>query len=222
MPSSKLLTIARDKWHLPRAGVHYVPNGIDLTRFFPGSPSPEPPGEPVIGCVAALRSEKNLARLLHAAHRLAATLRFRLVIVGEGPERPALTALARSLGLAVEFRGEVSDPAPLYRGFDVFALSSDTEQMPLSVLEAMASGLPVVSTDVGDVGMMVAEPNRAFVSGRDDAALARSLAALLGAPELRRAIGAANRLRAEREYDALVMYERYRQIYAGEEEGGRR
>ena len=104
---------------------------------------------------------------------MAAALPARLVIVGDGPERAALERLSRRAraGRAGGFAGHLADPAPLYAGFDIFALSSDTEQMPLSVLEAMASGLPVAATDVGDVAAMLAAENQAFVTPLDDAAL---------------------------------------------------
>jgi glycosyltransferase involved in cell wall biosynthesis len=221
MPSRTLVRIAREVWRLPPARLRYIPNGIDLARFHPASSPPvslsgaEPP---VIGCVAALRPEKNVARLLRAAHRVAANRPLRLVIAGDGPDRPALTALAAELRLAVDFLGDIADPAPLYRGFDVFALASDTEQMPLSVLEAMASGLAVAATDVGDIAAMVAPENRSFISGRDDAALAAALGGLLDAPERRAVIGAANRRRAEREFDQALMFRRYRALLDGREE----
>lgn len=214
VPSRTLLRIATEIWRLPPRQLRYVPNGIDLARYFP---APEPPssGAPVVGAVAGLRPEKNLSRLLRAVHLLAATRPVRLVIAGDGPERAALAGLASELGLAVEFLGDIGDPAPLYRRLDLFALSSDTEQMPLSVLEAMASGLPVAATDVGDIAAMVAPENRPFISGRDDAALARSLGALIEAAPLRRAIGAANRLRAVGDFDELAMFRRYRALLEG-------
>lgn len=211
VPSRILQGITRDIWRLPTAQVRYIPNGVDLARFSP-APSRRSEGVLVIGCVAALRPEKNLARLLHAAERVATTRALRVVIAGEGPERPALQALAARLGLDVEFLGEIADPAPIYRRFDVFILASDTEQMPLSVLEAMASGLAIVSTDVGDVGAMVAPENRPLVSGRDASALAGSLGKLLEAPEWRFTLGAANRRRAEREFDQQLMFWRYRAL----------
>ena len=132
----------------------------------------------VIGTVAALRAEKNIARLIRALARLPAAAPARLVIVGDGPERAALEALAVAEGVGgrVEFAGHCADPAPLYAGFDIFALSSDTEQMPLSVLEAMASGLPVAATDVGDVAAMLDAANRPYVVAREDGALADALA----------------------------------------------
>lgn len=216
VPSRTLRRIATDVWRLPPRQLRYVPNGIDLARFFP-PPAPPQSEVPVLGAVAALRPEKNLARLLRAAHLLAATRPLKLVIAGEGPERAALASLASELGLAVTFLGDIADPAPLYRSLDLFALSSDTEQMPLSVLEAMASGLPVAATDVGDIAAMVAPENRPFIAGRDDAALARSIGALLDAASLRRAIGSANRLRATREFDELTMFRRYRALLEGAE-----
>ncbi len=211
VPSCTLQGIARDIWRIPAARLCHIPNGIDLSRFRPASP-PRRGDLQVIGCVAALRREKNLARLLHAVHGLTDRHRLRLIIAGDGPERLALRALAGELGLDVEFLGEVADPAPLYRRFDAFALASDTEQMPLSVLEAMASGLVVVTTDVGDIGTMVAAENRPFVSGHDDSALTKSLAALIVAPERRHEIGAANRRRAELEFDQQFMFRRYRAL----------
>jgi glycosyltransferase involved in cell wall biosynthesis len=217
MPSHTLIRIARDVWRLPPGQLRYIPNGVDLGRFRPLRTRARS-GPAVIGCVAALRPEKNLARLLRAVSLLGATRPFRLVIAGDGPERSALAATADELRLPIEFRGEIADPAPLYREFDVFALSSDTEQMPLSVLEAMASGLAVAATDVGDIAGMVAPENRPFISGRDDMALASSLGALLDAPERCHAIGAVNRRRTERDFDQMLMFQRYRNLLDGNPE----
>ena len=161
LPSRNLQRIATTIWRLPPARVRYIPNGIDLERFAAARTRRRAANTPpVIGTVAALRAEKNLARLLRAF--AAVDQPARLVIVGDGPERPALEAWRASLGLAerVEFAGHIDDPAPIYAGFDVFALSSDTEQMPLSVIEAMAAGLPVATTDVGDVRAMLAARTR--------------------------------------------------------------
>ncbi len=211
VPSRTLQSITLDVWRLRSAQVRYIPNGVDLARFAP-SPAPRRNDVTVIGCVAVLRREKNIARLLRAAKHVAATWPLRVVIAGDGPERPALQALAAELALDIEFLGDLADPAPIYRRFDVFALASDTEQMPLSVLEAMASGLAVVSTDVGDIGTMVAPENRPLVAGHDADALARSLCNLLEAPEWRLSLGVANRRRAEREFDQQLMFRRYRAL----------
>ncbi len=223
LPSHTLQRIATDTWRLPTRRLRHIPNGIDLTRFAAETPSGPPPwsaqeaGEgAVIGTVAALRPEKNLGRLIRAfallrRHRPDPPCRPRLVIIGDGPERSALHDLARALHVAdaVRFVGHMTEPQHAYRHFDVFALSSDTEQMPLSILEAMASGLPVAATDVGDVAAMLAAGNRRFVVAQDDAALAGALAALLEAPALRRELGSANRARAAREYDQETMFRAY-------------
>jgi glycosyltransferase involved in cell wall biosynthesis len=100
---------------------------------------------------------------------------------------------------------------------DVFALSSDTEQMPFSVMEAMASGLPVASTDVGDVRSMLAAEGAAHIAARDAEALAAALRPLLMDASLRARLGAANRAKAERDYDQEAMF----QAYAALIDGGR-
>jgi glycosyltransferase involved in cell wall biosynthesis len=213
LPSRNLVRIATDEWKLPPKVINYVPNGIDLSRF---STDRQPFGhaEPIIGTVAALRPEKNLPRLLRAF----ATLRSgRLIIVGDGPERPSLQALADTLGISerVRFAGYHQDPAPFYTAFDIFALSSDTEQMPLSVIEAMASGLPVVSTDVGDVRLMVAAENENLVTMPDDAAFAAALAAALADRDARLRIGHANHLKARRDFDQAAMFAAHGALWHG-------
>jgi glycosyltransferase involved in cell wall biosynthesis len=221
LPSLTLLKAARETWRLPEARLHYIPNGLDLARFRPeGSRLPlAPPGEgPVIGTVAKLRAEKNLARLLHACALLHRDgLVFRLVVIGDGPEEEALKALAAELGLGgiTRFAGHVPDPAAAYRAMDVFALSSDTEQMPFSVMEAMASALPVASTNVGDVAAMLGEGSRDFVAPKDDRALAAALRPLLAEALLRQRIGMANRARAEAAYDQETMFQAYARLIDG-------
>ena len=215
LPSHTLWRIATDIWRLSPSRVHYVPNGVDLHRFAPIDRAPE--REPVVGTVAALRREKNLPRLLQAFCRVVEAIPARLVIAGSGPELSGLEQLAIELGIAdrVSFPGHVDDPAPLYRGFDIFALSSDTEQMPLSVVEAMASGLPIAATDVGDVAAMLAEDNRQFVTPKDAAALAGAILALARDPARRGHIGAANRARAEAAFGQDRMVTTYRALFEG-------
>lgn len=222
LPSEALTRIATQVWRLPPDHVHYIPNGIDLARFSGERDAAVAAGwrghGPVIGTVAALRAEKNLARLLRAFAIVAPQAAARLVIVGSGPERLALQALAHELGLdsSVSFLGHVAEPAPLYAGFDLFAVSSDAEQMPISVIEAMAAGLPIAATDVGDVRTMLAEENQPQLSAPDDAALAASLLALLRDPAGRARIGAANRAKALREFDQERMFAAYAALFDGE------
>ncbi|MDQ2804732.1 MAG: glycosyltransferase family 4 protein [Pseudomonadota bacterium] len=221
VPSRTLERIATERWRLDRRRVHTIPNGIDLTRF--ARPRDEalqahfPGGGPVVGTVAALRPEKNLSCLLRAFQAASATTPARLVIVGDGPERSGLERLADDLGLGdrIRFAGHMSDPAPFCAGFDLFALSSDTEQMPLSVVEAMAAGLPVASTDVGDLRLMLASENAPFVGARSYEALARSIRDLLDDRSLRARVGAANRVKAAREYDQDSMFRAYAALFEG-------
>jgi glycosyltransferase involved in cell wall biosynthesis len=211
VPSRTLARIATGTWRLPMGRVRYLPNGVDLARFNAGPVRWEGEG-PVIGTVATLRPEKRLDRLIDAMRLIP---RARLLIVGDGPERAALQAQAADLGARVRFAGPVPEPAPLLRGLDLFALSSDTEQMPLSVLEAMAAELAVAATDVGDVGEMLAPANAPFVVARDAAALADAMARLLGDAPVRNAIGAANRSRAEQAFDQAAMVRGWGEVFGG-------
>jgi glycosyltransferase involved in cell wall biosynthesis len=216
VPSRLLWRIATETWRLPQSRLRMLPNGVDIARFV--AAEPRDGAQPiVIGTVAALRPEKNIARLIRAVARLPAEMPARLVIVGDGPERATLEALAAAEGIGgkVEFAGHRADPAALYGGFDIFALSSDTEQMPLSVLEAMASRLPVAATDVGDVAAMLDAANRPYVVAREDGALADALAVLAARSDLRAALGAANRARAIAEFDETDMIAAWRDLFEG-------
>ncbi len=214
VPSQVLARIASTSWRQPATRIRLLPNGVDLQSF---RPTPRAPATPlVVGSVAAFRGEKNQAMLLRAFAHSQQAAHARLVLVGDGPERPACEQLARELGIAarVEFRGAVAATAPVYAGFDLFALSSRTEQMPLVVLEAMACGLPIAAPTVGDVEAMVGARNRPFlVPFLEPEALAVSLDALLADAELRREIGVENRARCEREYELGACLDRYLAVY---------
>jgi len=219
VPSRNLERIATQIWRLSPRRVCYIPNGIDLARFAAASDASlraRIPGDgPIIGAVSALRPEKNLQRLLRAFRIVAQQVPARLALVGDGPERPALERLAGELAIAehVHFAGHAAAPAPFYGVFDLFAVSSDTEQMPIAVIEAMAAGLPVAATDVGDVRTMLAPENASFIGPLDDAALAASLLRLLRDPCLRQSTGAANRAKAARDYDQETMFQAYAALF---------
>lgn len=211
--SSGLLDIARFEWKVDLARLQLLPNGVDLARF---SPAPAAPAVPpvVIGTVGGLRAEKDQATLLTAFARLRGAPR--LLVVGDGPERGRLVELAGRLGIAdrVEFAGNATDTAPAYRRMHVFALSSRTEQMPISLLEAMASGVPVASTDVGDVRAMLPEGSRGGIAPKaDPGALAGALQGLVDDAGRRAREGAANRAHAEREFELGACLDRYTALY---------
>jgi L-malate glycosyltransferase len=215
VPSHGLVEIARSNWRLAPERVFYIPNGIDPPRFdgvaATGLPFFERRiGECVIGSFSPLRQEKNLGRLLEAFAQVAAAspTPLRLVICGEGPERAALGELSRRLGVADRtiFTGHIAKPEAIMTAFDLFAITSDTEQMPYAVLEAMAARLPVVATAVGDIAAMVAESNRPFIVARDDRnGLIAALARLSGDSELRQRLGRDNRVRVEESFAIAPM-----------------
>jgi glycosyltransferase involved in cell wall biosynthesis len=213
VPSRNLERLARQTWHIPRANLRYIPNGIDLERFARTEEAENP--TPVIGTVAALRPEKNLTRLIRAFAQVAATTPCRLVIVGAGPERDALEATTHALGVAkdVDFAGHQPDPSRFYKQFDVFAITSDTEQMPYTVLEAMAAGCSVVATDVGDIRQMVSPANQPFVVGQDDQAVCEALKSLLCDQALRKRVGAANLQIARLKYGRDIMFRSFAEMY---------
>lgn len=226
VPSERLRDVAADLWRLPPERVRLIPNGIRLDRFAPADGNPGlrvhlgiPAEALVVGTVGSLRAVKNHARLLEAVAKAgAAGLDVRLLLVGEGEERPALEARAAAPDLAgrVCFAGYQEAPAPFYRAMDVFALASDSEQMPVALLEAMASSLPVVSTDVGDVRSMLPPEQDSFLVPLDGAAvagLAGRIADLAHTPGLRQELGALNRERAEERYSFDAMCARYREVY---------
>ncbi|MBI1403677.1 MAG: glycosyltransferase [Porphyrobacter sp.] len=220
VPSTGLEAIATGPWAQPPDKVLRIPNGID-TAAFAAPPRPgalrliKRKGERWIGTLAGLRPVKNLPMLVAAMAGLPEA--WHLVICGEGPERDAIAAAAEWLEVShrVHLPGAVADPARIIGLFDIFALSSASEQFPLSVVEAMAAGLPVAAPDVGDVRQMVSEPNRAFICVPGDAAaLGTMLAELAGDADLRRRLGTANRERARQHFDAAQMVAAYRDAYA--------
>ncbi|QGN56338.1 glycosyltransferase [Novosphingobium sp. Gsoil 351] len=221
VPSTILRNIALETWRQPLSKVHLIPNGVATARFT-AKPKRDAlprlikrPGERWLGTFAGLRAVKNLPRLVRAFAGLAEP--WHLVIAGEGPESAAILAEAERCQVAdrVHLTGFIADPASLIGLFDLYALSSDSEQAPMSVIEAMAAGLPVASPAVGDIAAMVGEGNRPYITPPgDEAALAAALRVLAEAPRLRAAIGTENRARARAEFDEDRMVSRHAALYA--------
>jgi glycosyltransferase involved in cell wall biosynthesis len=224
VPSTVLYDIAVNVWRLPRQKLHLLPNGIDCTRFArsPDAAVLESLGIAseglVVGTVAGLRPEKNLARLFRAFAALPPDMHATLVIVGDGPERAALSRLAQQLGIGARtiMTGALKKPEQIIGRFSLFALSSDTEQMPNAVLEAMAAGLSIVATDVGDVRRMVAGENSSYiVPTSDESGLALALETLLRDSKLRNSIGSANRQHVRATYPLEAMVAAYDALFSG-------
>ncbi|HEX8525771.1 glycosyltransferase [Allosphingosinicella sp.] len=220
VPSHRLERIARQEWRQPAERVERIPNGIALGRYLRRPEEAIPglerrKGEVVIGTVAGLRAVKNLTRMVRAFAAMQET-GSRLVIVGEGPECERIASEARARGVSdrLILPGFLADPARWLGHFDIFALSSDSEQFPISLIEAMAAELPAVATNVGDVQTMLSADNRPLVvEAGDEAAFTAALDSLAARTDLRRAIGRANAARAASEYGEEEMISRYALLY---------
>ena len=220
VPSQALEVIALKTWKQPPAKVHRIVNGID-TALFTQKPDPKAipglvrqPKEVVIGAVAGLRAVKDLPLLVRACGGLSG--RFKLVIVGEGPERDVIRQSAAAMGIAdrLVMPGFLDRPHRYVGLFNVLALSSLSEQFPISVVEAMAAALPIASPPVGDVPLMIAPENAPFIAeAAGEVFLRDAIQPLLLDAGLRASVGAANRAKARKDYDETLMIARYRSLY---------
>jgi glycosyltransferase involved in cell wall biosynthesis len=213
--------------------IQVIPNGVDLGRFTRVEQSPDTrgllpenwggPDITVFGNVARFSEAKDHPGLLRAFD--AVRRRYpgaRLLLVGDGETRPDIEALVDGLDLGdfVRLTGMRRDVPALLGLMDVFVLSSMREGMPISVLEAMAAGLPVLSTDVGGIGEVVQDGVTArVVAPLDVPALAGGLAWMLENPAARAEMAARGRALIHGQYGHERMVERYFQLYA---EAGRR
>lgn len=218
VPSRSLKTVAEELWRFSPRRIHLIPNGTPIARGLQDAPFHRsdiglPERGLVVGWAGGLRKEKNVGRLVRAFAKLSAEST--LLIIGDGPELAAISSQIEQLGIQGRIRmlGNRTDVERILPLIDVLALSSDTEQMPMIILEAMSARLPIVSTDVGDIAEMVAPENRPFLVERSDAALARALEEIAGSRELRRSIGAANRMRAERQHSPEHMIHSYFELF---------
>lgn len=212
VPSLTLEKIAISEWKLDPARVRRIPVGVDLSRFG-AMRRDRPEGPVVVGSIGSLRAEKNFARLIRCFEKASEGRAARLVIYGDGAERARLEEIIRSSPARdrILLAGKTEHPEAVLTGLDAFALSSDTEQTPISLIEAMASGLPALATDVGDVRLMMADAGFA-VAPDDEKEYAARLRALIDDAGLRRRLGEANRLRAS-EFDQAAMIDAFRRLY---------
>ena len=207
-----------------KAKLTTIENGIDLSRFAPSDRARAaartelglPPDAYVVGTVGRLVREKNQAALVRAmAPLLSAAVR--LVIVGDGEERATVERAIAALGdkaAFVQLLGARSDTPRLYAALDLFALSSDSEGLPLVIIEAMASALPVLATAVGGIAAVVVEGvTGALVPVGDVGALTARLGELAAAPALGVRWGAEGRRRALARYSAERMLDDYLAVY---------
>lgn len=212
-----------EKDGFPKARITVVPNGIELDRYEPTDRAALrrtlglDPSRRYVTIVARFHPVKDHATLIRAFHRVASEFAdVDLLLVGDGPLRPALEAQIGQAGLdeRVRLLGVRQDVADILRASNVFVLSSVSEAASITLLEAMASGLPVVVTDVGGNPELVrSDIDGLLVPRGDDARMAQALARLLHDRNLAASMGtsAARRVRDEFRMDQTI--ERYARLY---------
>ena len=179
-------------------------NSVDVERFPPRAELFRNPSNPTLGTVARLNPEKDYDTLLEAFQRVLQSYPgTRLLIAGDGPERPRLERKVHSLelGNSVQFLGHVEDVTRVFAQLDVYVQSSHIEGFSVAILEALASGLPVVATRVGGNSEAVLDNVCGLlVEPRNPKALAAALCELLKDPERSRRMGAAARQHARQSF----------------------
>ena len=207
----------------PARKVFVIPNGVDVNAFKPSAPNEGlraalglPPQAPLALIVAALRPEKNHELFLQAVARVTRQLpEARFLLVGDGPRRSALEELSRSLGIQdrVLFLGTRSDIPQLLSIADVLVLSSHMEANPVSILEALACGKPVVAPRVGSIPETIEDGMNGYLfPAGDEAQLAARLGHLLECPEQARRMGAIGRERVVAHWSLERMVEGYQDL----------
>lgn len=219
-----LARLAAERSECDPTQLHVIPNGIDTGRFAP-SPSRRRRARAelgiaedawVVGTVGRLSPEKNQRLLIDAIAPMLDPRRH-LVIVGDGPERSRLESCAQATMRPelVHFTGARDDPEAWLAAFDAFALTSDSEGLPLVLLEAMAVGLPVVATSVGGIPDVVEQGVTGYlVAPGDRSALTAELVRLATRPQRARDAASAARQMVLERHSTDHMVEGYEKLYA--------
>ena len=227
--SKELRDYLVDKVNVPPARITQIYNGVDSERFQRGDEGRLtidgcPFGGPehwLIGTVGRMQSVKNQVSLAHAFVRAlqldpALRTRLRLVMIGDGPLRAECQAILANAGVSklAWLPGERHDVANIMRGLDCFVLPSLAEGVSNTILEAMASGLPVIATNVGGNAELVTHGlTGELVPAANPQSLAESLLKLAGDPVMARAMGRAGRASAEARFSMQAMVSAYCGIY---------
>jgi sugar transferase (PEP-CTERM/EpsH1 system associated) len=233
---TRYIALSRDLEHylctkvgVPRERVSQIYNGVDAARFRPAAPAREPivgcpfadPALWLVGTVGRMEPVKNPLNLVRAflqALQLAPSkrARLRLVLIGDGALYSDARAMVEAAGASdlAWMPGERQDVPAILRGLDCFVLPSLAEGISNTILEAMASGLPVIATDVGGNSELVDSGRTGeIVPSSDPHALAARILAYVRDPRAARAAGKAGRARVERDFSLEAMLAKYRGIY---------
>lgn len=214
----------RDFEKFPADKVRVIRNGVDCVTF---APCPAARADvrrelglddqtPLIGIVAALRGEKNHGMLVRSAAKLREKFpNAHWLIVGEGPERTVIESDAKRLGIndRIHLLGTRHDTPRLVAALDLFTLCSLNEASPVSILEALACGVPVVSTDVGSIGESIVDGETGLLIPSEDVeAMTEAVSKLLSHPELRQTMGIAGRQLVQQTGSLESMVEGYQRM----------
>jgi len=192
-------------------------SGVDTKRFRPGPSAleAEMPAGPRVMFTGRIHPQKNLDLLIDIWPEVAAATHASLVLVGQGPERERLAAKAESLGVGrfIHFAGATEDPSDHLRAADVFALPSVAEGMSNSLLEAMATGLPCLASEIGGNVDLLGDGVGRLIPANDRRAWTTTLIDIISRPESSRLMGEVARARIEREFSIRAVVDRYVSLY---------
>ena len=206
-------TIA-DVYRLPKQAIPVVYNGVDLSRCTPKGDYADRENMTLLH-IGRFNEQKNHARLLRAFQRVLEQFpNCRLSLVGDGELREETQVLADTLGIAdkVIFQGSQSNVYPFLCSADLFLLPSDYEGMPMTIIEAMGTGLPIAATAVGGVPDMAPDGVAAVLTSCDVQAVCDACCKLLGDAKLRETLGR-NALQRSRLFSAEQMAKSYSNLY---------
>ena len=221
-PSAWLREEARHRLDLGDARIDVLPNFVDTEVWRPLDGPPTrlralfPDDAPVIVHVSNFRPVKRVDRVVDAFARVAADRPARLLLVGDGPDRPAVEDRLRSIGLAdrAVLIGTVDDLPALVRECAVLHLPSESESFGLAALEALASGVPVVASAVGGLPEVVRDGETGFLVAVDDVAgMALRIGQILDHPDLRATLGRAARADALTRFRTGPAVDGYEALY---------
>jgi glycosyltransferase involved in cell wall biosynthesis len=214
------------RWEaVPRESLVVIANGVDDSTFRPASPEDRaaarqrlglPAGAFVVGGMGRLAYEKNFAAVPELAQRHGETV---FVVAGSGPEEAMLKEKAARLGVEnrVKFLGAVTDRTGFYHALDAFILPSLHEGLPMALLEAMASGVPVLASRLEGITAALVEGEEGLLAGAGSIdEFSKKLALFEGNPALRSKLAAAGRAKAAAEYSAATTARRVEAVYYAE------